>query len=177
MQRTQRTLATLVLCLLGSLALHAQIRPPLDVSITSMESENGKKKATLHIQNNSGKYVAAYTVTLTLHHADGTTSEIGSTLDIGYRATKTGNPKQGIPKLLAAGDSRDDQVVFDDDVVSVDTKLAAVVYADRTAHGDPDSIQEITKSRKRYAERVARENPKDAAAAAGYAKDDLRRKQ
>jgi hypothetical protein len=165
-----------LLCFTAALWLHGQAVTQLDVSMTSLESTKAGKVATLHVQNNSGKDVAAFHLTLTVHHADGTTSQTGSITDFGYRATKEGDPKRGIPKLLIAGESYDDRVVLASDVMDVTAKLSAVVYANRTAHGDPDAIGEIVRGRQKFAEHMTKTAPSaEASKAARYAKDDIRR--
>jgi hypothetical protein len=175
MAKTQRALFFLVLCLGSPLALYAQTHPPLDVSITSIESQNGKKHATLHVQNNSGKDVAAFTVAYTLKYANGEVSTSQSqTHDYGYRATRDGDRKHGIPKLLAAGESVDLPALFEKNVVEVEVKFAAVVYADRTAEGDPEAIGDIQHGRQKFAEQLKKAEPENAAAASSFAKDDLR---
>lgn len=156
-----------------TISAHAQ----LDVSITSFETntKTGNKVATAHVQNNSGKDVAAFHLALTLHYADGKTSNSqGHTTDFGYRATKSGDPKHGIPKLLAAGESYDVPITLERDVVQVTAKFSAVVYADRTAQGDPDAIHSIIYGRQKFAERIAKTEPQNAAAAEAFAKDDVK---
>lgn len=169
MPKAKAALATLVLCLGSFSALYAQVRPPLDVSITSIESQNGKKRATLHVQNNSGKDVAAYQVDLVAHLADGTTELTLYLHDSGYRATKDGDGTAAHPRLLNAGESEDQVVPLTGDSVNVVASLGAVVYADRSAQGDPEKIGQITSTRKRLAKRIATEHPEHAAAAAKFA--------
>jgi hypothetical protein len=165
-----------LLCFSTALWLHGQTVAQLDVSMTSLESTKAGKVATLHVQNNSGKDVAAFHLTLAVHHTDGSTSQTGSITDFGYRATKDGDPKRGIPRLLVAGESCDDRVVLASDVMDVTAKLSAVVYANRTAHGDPDAIRDIVHSRQKFAEHLAKTSrPAEASKAASYAKDDIRR--
>jgi uncharacterized protein (TIGR02588 family) len=143
----------------------------LDVSVTKVETQsNGQKQATLHVQNNSGKSVAAFNVATNLKYVNGETSTSQNhQLDFGY-PNKTGST----PKLLLAGESIDEPMVFEKNVVQVTAKLTAVVYPDRTAEGDPEAIHLITEERQRYAERLAKSEPDRAVAVAEYAKDNLR---
>jgi hypothetical protein len=163
--------------LLGCLLLVSSLAmAQLDISLTSLESTPAGKVATLHVQNNSGKDVAAFHITLMVHHVDGTTTKTGSITDFGYRATKSGDAKNGIPRLLVAGESSDEKVVLPSDVVDVVPRLSAVVYANRVAHGDPDAIHEIVRVRQKFAQHILSNGvTPEAAKAARYAQDDLRR--
>ncbi len=167
---------TIILCLfLGMLSICAIAQ--LEVSVTSFGTDagTGQKTAIVHVQNVSNKDVAAFHVALTLRYANGDVSTSqGHTKDFGYRATKTGDPKRGVPKLLVAGESIDLPIRLEENVVEVTANFAAVVYADRTAQGDPEAIHSITFSRQMFAELIAKTEPQNAAAAAAFAKDEVK---
>jgi len=153
----------------------------LDVSVTKVErvkpghGPQDAQQVTLHIQNNSNKDVAAFNIELSLKQADETIVKSGSIEDFGYRATHNGNKQNGFPKLLTPGESRDFPHLINADESIVSIRLIAVIYADRTAHGDADAINDIVSSRKHFADQLAKQEPEHAAKAVKYAKDDLRR--
>jgi hypothetical protein len=134
--RTKIASASLLLGL--SICASAQ----LDVSIISQQKRSdGRSTVTLHVQNNSGKAVTAYAVALTVKKADGSTGEMGAGTNFGWRSNQSIKP----------GASYDEQILLNSQIVEVTPKLKAVVYADRTAVGDADAINNFARQRLQFA--------------------------
>lgn len=187
-----------LLLLLGVLTIsaHAQLSN-FPVTVTAFgvgvaEHFPHMKAAIVHIQNNSNKDVASFNLAMVQKLANGeTVTSVGAIEDCGALASHEGiKDYHGKTQLqwLNAGEGYDARILLTSDVVSVQFRLKAVIYANRTADGDPDAIQDMMETRRAGAEDAGRRaiaakggSMEDAAIAVAdynkavaYAKDDIR---